>query len=130
MEATNRVTEATKTPKKSNVTNAGTKTSAPISSLSYDQLVQLHKETKPTTSTAQPSLRHTVLSLTLRLTSNASSWDSNFLKDCNAEANAKTGTNIHDEQEISPQHAGQQWMPRFLQGTHIQLQEKIDADDA
>mmetsp|Transcript_15943 Transcript_15943/g.34508 ORF Transcript_15943/g.34508 Transcript_15943/m.34508 type:complete len:566 (-) Transcript_15943:22-1719(-) len=127
MESTNQDKEATKTPKKSNVTIPDAKTSAPISSLSYNQLVDLHEETTPANSPAKQSLRNTVLSLTLALTSNASSYDSIFLKDCNTEANTKSGTKANEQ--ISPQHERQQWMPRLLQGTQIELQKKIYIDN-
>lgn len=127
---------AAKTPKKSNMTTAdaaktnvtaadAAKTSVPISSLSYDQLVLLQKESMPLSSSSarqqqQPSLRHTVLSLTLALTSNASLWNSDFLRECNAEGSAKaSGT-----EQIEPQHPMQKWMPRLLQGTQIKLPKK------
>mmetsp|Transcript_16999 Transcript_16999/g.30758 ORF Transcript_16999/g.30758 Transcript_16999/m.30758 type:complete len:183 (+) Transcript_16999:274-822(+) len=143
-------------PKKSNVTNADAKTttssSAPISSLSYDQLVRLHEDTNPSSNnnstvmqqpaSSSSSLRHAVLSLTLALTSNASSWDSNFIKDCNTVAaavvehpnhvNIMTGVNKleHDDLVIIPpmtRHtAKQRWMPRLLRGTRVMLQKEED----
>jgi len=115
IKATTQAKDTTKTPKKSNVTNAGSESSFPMNSLSYDQLVQLHKDSVPSTSVDQPSLRHTVLSLTLALTSNASSYDSNFLRDCNLETDGHNKTN----ERISQQHTRQHWVPRLLQGTQI-----------
>jgi len=130
LEATNGAASATKTPKKSNITNLDAKTSAPIYLFSYDQLVKLHEETNPLNSAVPPSLRHVVLSLTLALTSNASSWDPNFLNDCNAGATARSGTKRNDEPEPLPRCARQQqWMPRLLQGTHIKLRKKVDAEN-
>ena len=78
----------------------------------------------------QPSLRHTVLSLTLALTSNASLWNSDFLRECNAEgsnakgSNAKGGAKASGTEQIEPQHPMQKWMPRLLQGTQIKLSKK------
>jgi hypothetical protein len=107
---------ADNTPKKSNITIEDKKyKSVSMSSLSYNQLVQLHKEATPPSiiNETSPSLRRTVLSLTLALTSNVSIYDSYFLNDCNAEA-----------EEMLPKQ-GRQWMPRLLQGTHINnLQER------
>jgi len=146
---------AAKTPKKSNVTNADAKTitssSTPISSLSYDQLVRLQEDTNPSsnnnsTITQQPSskpasssLRHAVLSLTLALTSNASSWDSNFIKGCNTlpaavieHPNHRTMTGVnkleHYDLGIMPpmarQAAKERWMPRLLRGTRVILRKE------
>jgi len=101
--------EAANTPKKSNVTIADKYASVSISSLSHDQLIQLQKEATPPDFTEQtsPSLRRIILSLTLKLTSKASSYDSNFMNDCRAEAN------------LIPPKQGRQWIPRLLRGTQI-----------
>ncbi len=107
---------ADNTPKKSNITiEEKIYKSVSMSSLSYDQLVQLHKEatTPNIIDETSPSLRRTVLSLTLALTSNVSLYNSYFLNDYNAEAD-----------EMLP-IKGRQWMPRLLQGTQIKkLQER------
>ena len=129
----------TKTPKKSNVTsvdNSGSP-SALVSSLPHEELVQLHKQTilqQQRNASNNPSLRHTVLSLTLALTSNASAYDSNFIKECNDAATEATngngagGMRDSDTTEAflqSAKHSGikqqQQWMPRLLLGTKITL---------
>ena len=114
--------DTTTTPKKSNVTIPSNQTSVPMTSLSHNQLVELHKEERKQTkhdSTDNPTVRQTVLSLTIALTSNASAYDSSFLRDCNAEDNAK-GSN---DDEDTAREAGQKWMPRLLQGTQIKLQK-------
>ena len=106
--------EAANTPKKSNVTIADKYASVSISSLSHDQLIQLQKEATPPDFTEQtsPSLRRIILSLTLKLTSKASSYDSNFMNDCRAEAN------------LIPPIQGRQWIPRLLRGTQIKTLQK------
>ena len=106
--------EAANTPKKSNVTIADKYASVSISSLSRDQLIQLQKEATPPDFTEQtsPSLRRIILSLTLKLTSNASSYVSNFTNDCRAEAN------------LIPPTQGRQWIPRLLRGTQIKTLQK------
>eukprot|EP00578_Thalassiosira_sp_NH16_P031545 CAMPEP_0181080118 /NCGR_PEP_ID=MMETSP1071-20121207/2396_1 /TAXON_ID=35127 /ORGANISM="Thalassiosira sp., Strain NH16" /LENGTH=601 /DNA_ID=CAMNT_0023161573 /DNA_START=178 /DNA_END=1983 /DNA_ORIENTATION=- len=126
-----------KTPKKSNVTIADAKASARISSLSYEQIVQLHKDSTSTSSDAKLSLRHAVLSLTLALTSGASSYDSNFLRDCNSTKKVRdtkcSRTMNTSAQTSSPQHqhSRQRWMPRLLQGTQIKsLDRRNDTDNA
>jgi hypothetical protein len=106
--------EAANTPKKSNVMIADKYASVSISSLSHDQLIQLQKEATPPDFTEQtsPSLRRIILSLTLKLTSKASSYDSNFMNDCRAEAN------------LIPPKQGRQWIPRLLRGTQIKTLQK------
>ncbi len=107
---------AENTPKKSNITIEDKKyDSVSMSSLSFDQLNRLNKEATSLNiaNETSPSLRRTVLSLTLALTSNVSLYDSNFMNDCKAEAD-----------EIMPE-IGRQWMPRLLRGTQIKiLQER------
>lgn len=119
------------TPKKTNVTALRERMSVPITSLSYDQLVQLHEEmTHPIFSMnplQSPSIRHTVLSLTLALTSNVSSYQSNLLRKNNMDVNERANTNggarvTAAKQQILPQH----WMPRLLSGTRIRLQKNND----
>ncbi len=119
------------TPKKTNVTALRERMSVPITSLSYDQLVQLHEEmTHPIFSakpSSSPSIRHTILSLTLALTSNASSYQLNLLRKNNVDVNKRANTNggarvTADKQQILPQH----WMPRLLSGTRIRLQTNND----
>jgi hypothetical protein len=102
--------EAANTPKKSNITIADNYASVSISSLSYDQLFQLHKEATKLgfTEKTSPSLRRIILSLTLKLTSNASSYESNFMNDCHAEANF-----LPPKQE--------RWIPRLLRGTIVSM---------
>ena len=119
--------EAAKPPNEASAFNADIEVSVPISSVPHDQLVQLSKEITQNHSTKQSSLRHAVLALTLRLTSEASSWDSNFLRKCNTGA-AKKDADICNKQETHPHCAKKRWMPRLLQGTHIQLPKKIDSD--
>ena len=103
--------EAANTPKKSNITIADKYASVSISSLSHDQLIQLHKEatTPDFTEQTSPSLQRIILSLTLKLTSKASSYDSNIMNDCHAEAN------------FLPPKQGRQWIPRLLRGTQIKI---------
>jgi len=69
---------ASKTPKKSNVTaiDKSSPESTLLSSLTHNEMVKLHEQSAPQTTDNKPSLRHTVLSLTLALTSNASAYDS------------------------------------------------------
>jgi hypothetical protein len=102
-------TEAETTPKKSNITSADRHAFVPMSSLSYDQLVELRNEATPPNSAEKtsPSLRRTILSLTLALTYNISLYDPNFMNDCNADANVMLPTQ------------GRQWIPRLLRGAHI-----------
>ena len=115
-----------KTPKKSNVT--ATDNGSPItllSSLTHNEMVKLHEQSAPQTIETKPSLRHTVLSLTLALTSNASAYDSNFLRGCNAETTPNSdGQRRNDER----QDVKKKWMPRFLQGTKIKLKGKKEED--
>ena len=128
------------TPKKSNVKSGREMISVPITSLSYDQLVQLHEEIthpifsamKPSSSSS-PSLRHTVLSLTLALTSKASSYHQSTLlleEIGNAHSTNERADTTNDgrrtsyaEQPKSSQH----WMPRLLLGTRINLQKHTDS---
>ncbi|KAL7439556.1 hypothetical protein ACHAXH_004005 [Discostella pseudostelligera] len=129
------------TPKKTNVTTTlrESMVSVPITSLSYDQLVQIHEEmthpifsaTKKSSSSSSssppPSIRHTVLSLTLALTSNvSSSYQSNTLREhpTNKRSNSKVvemETNTSDQKKL-PQH----WMPRLLLGTRFNIQNNTD----
>ena len=83
--------------------------SVQISSLTYNQIQQLHTESN----VIQPSVRNAVLSLTLALTSNASAWDSVFLHACN-EKEAK-------KEELAK--TTEKWMPRLLQGTGIVMKD-------
>ena len=117
---------ASKTPKKSNVTTAdnSSKSSILLSSLTHNEIVKLHEQSAPQTNDTKPSLRHTALSLTLALTSNASAYDSNFLRDCNVE----TTPNVDGQKSEERQDVKQKWMPRFLQGTKIKLQGKKEED--
>lgn len=129
------------TPKKTNVTTTlrESMVSVPITSLSYDQLVQIHEEmthpifsaTKKSSSSSSPpppSIRHTVLSLTLALTSNvSSSYQSNTLREhpTNKRSNSKVvemETNTSSDQKKLPQH----WMPRLLLGTRFNIQNNTD----
>ena len=105
-----------RTPKKSNITtspnNSNQYESIPMSSLSYDQLVQLQQESIPTSinltndntnynnNKTSPSLRQSVLSLTVALTSH------------NLNSKATIGNN-------NVQEGGVVWMPRLLHNTHI-----------
>ena len=105
-----------RTPKKSNITtspnNSNQYESIPMSSLSYDQLVQLQQESIPTSinitddntnynnNKTSPSLRQSVLSLTVALTSH------------NLNSKATIGNN-------NVQEGGGVWMPRLLHSTHI-----------
>ena len=102
-----------RTPKKSNITtspnNNNQYISNPISSLSYDQLVQLQQESIPTShltnvtnynNIISPSLRHSVLSLIVALTCN------------NTNSKAAIDNN-------NVQGGGGMWMPRLLRNTHI-----------
>ena len=129
------------TPKKSNVKSGREMISVPITSLSYDQLVQLHAEmmhpifsaVKPSSSSPRPSLRHTVLSLTLALTSKVSSYHQSTLlleEMGNAHSTNERADTTNDgrrtsyaEQPKSSQH----WMPRLLLGTRINLQKHTDS---
>lgn len=88
--------------------------SLPISSLSYNQLHQLHQESYD--ETMESSVRNAVLSLTLALTSNASSWDSSFLKACNDKDGKK-------EESLQ-----QKWMPRLLHRTQLTIQQHKDVN--
>lgn len=127
----------TKTPKKSNVKSpnhrgndgAANKETIPLSSLSYDQLLQLRDDSITSTT----SLRHNVLSLALALTSNASAYDSNFLKEIqdfhtpakNQAVNEGSGSKSSGSKNIEGAEANsRQWMPRLLQGTEIILNKK------
>ena len=111
-----------------------------LSSLSYDQILKLHQDTNNEIASQQPALRKAVLSLTLALTSNASSWDSAFLKQC--RANDKVTSHRHgttpDGNQQRPSSSTntkasskgslmkQQWIPRLLQGTNIVLNTRDD----
>ncbi|KAL3764465.1 hypothetical protein ACHAW5_000129 [Stephanodiscus triporus] len=103
------LTEAETTPKRSNITSADKQAFVPMSSLSYDEMVELRNDATPPNSSEKtsPSLRRTILSLTLALTSNISLYDPNFMNDCNADANGMLPTQ------------GRQWIPRLLRGAHI-----------
>jgi len=128
------------TPKKTNVTMTLRESmiSVPITSLSYDQLVRIHEEMthpifsatkKPSSSSSSPSIRHTVLSLTLSLSSNVSPYQSkNVLSENNANAYERSiskvvgiETNTSDQKKL-PQH----WMPRLLFGTRINVHNNTD----
>lgn len=128
-----------KTPKKSNVTSpnhrgndgAANKETVPLSSLSYDELLKLRDQ-----STSSTSLRHNVLSLAVALTSNASAYDSNFLKEIedfytpakvarNQAGNEGSGDKNGDSKNgVGVEAKTKQWMPRLLQGTEIVLSKK------
>ena len=137
-DATNSSFTTTKTPKKSNVQapNCGgsdrttDKESIPLSSLSYDQLLQLRDQ-------STTPLRQNVLSLALALSSNASAYDSNFMKeiqDFQTPAKERKNQVGYEESstvnsDSSKNSAGartnpRQWMPRLLQGTEIILKKK------
>ena len=121
----------TETPKKTNVSALRERMSVPITSLSYDQLVQLHEEMTHPIFSVKPSsslsIRHTVLSLALALTSNVSPYQLNLLKknkmDAIESANTNSGARVTaDMQQVLPQH----WMPRLLSGTRIRLEKNND----
>jgi hypothetical protein len=95
--------------------------SVPISSLTYNQLRQLHKESNEIHNTQQSSVRTAVLSLTLALTSDASAWDAAFLKGCGERGSKNEDANV-------TRQTGK-WMPRLLQGTNI-LVPKDDVDSS
>lgn len=139
---TNSSFTTSKTPKKSNVQEAShggsdraanTDTAA-LSSLSYDQLVQIRAQSTTT------SLRHNVLSLALALGSNASAYDSNFLKEIqdfrtpakvrqNHAGDEGSGKMRSDSMKSAPAKVEtRQWMPRLLQGTEIILNSKNSND--
>jgi len=132
-DATNSSFTTSKTPKKSNVqaTNrpgrVANNDTAALPSLSYDQLLQIRDQSTTT------SLRHNVLSLALALGSNASAYDSNFLKeiqDFRTPAKARQNhagdegygkMNNDSKKTASAEGNTRQWMPRLLQGTEIIL---------
>ncbi len=134
-DATNSSFTTSKTPKKSNVqaTNHGgsdreaNSDTAALSTLSYDQLLQMRDQSTTT------SLRHNVLSLALALGSNASAYDYNFLKeiqDFRTPAKARQNhagdegydkMNSDSKKTASAEGNTRQWMPRLLQGTEIIL---------
>lgn len=140
-DATKSSFSTSKTPKKSNVkapnqrSNDETlKETIPLSSLSYDQLLQLRDQSTASSST---SLRQRVLSLALALNSNASTYDSNFLREVSDfTAPAKTtrksfsdegssGSKVSNSKNCAGGEAiTTQWMPRLLQGTNIVLKKK------
>ena len=129
-----------KTPKKSNINRSNddqTKETVSLSSLSYDQLLQIRDQSsKP--------LRKNVLSLALALTSNASAYDSNFIKeiqdfqtpgkagrksnDNNNNNNnqvdiAGSGSKSESNKDVESVGANtEKWIPRLLQGTQVRLE--------
>jgi hypothetical protein len=127
----------TKTPKKSNVKSpyhrgnyeAADKETIPLSSLTYDELLLLREQSNTSTT----SLRHNVLSLALALTSNASAYDSNFLKeikDFQTPAKKQAGNEGSVSKSIGSTNGEgaeantRRWMPRLLQGTEIVMKKK------
>ncbi|KAL3782554.1 hypothetical protein ACHAWO_000754 [Cyclotella atomus] len=88
--------------------------SVPMSSLTYDQLRQLHEKSSGINTEQHASVRNAVLSLTLALTSNASAWDSSFINAYNEKESMK--------EESSRKH--KRWMPRLLHGTDIILHQR------
>jgi len=142
-DATSSSFATTKTPKKSNVQapnhggndRSANKDNIPLSSLSYDQLLQLRDQSTTSTSSST-SLRHNVLSLALALSSNASAYDSNFLKEIqDFRTPAKTGRdqandegsgnkNGDSKNSVGTEANTRQWMPRLLQGTEMILNKK------
>eukprot|EP00986_Skeletonema_menzelii_P007170 scaffold2782_cov145-Skeletonema_menzelii.AAC.7 len=140
-DATSSSFTTTKTPKKSNVqtpnrvgrARATDKETAPLSSISYDELLQLRDQ-------STTSLRKNVLSLALALSSNASAYDSNFMKEVqDFRTPAKARKNQTGREGASKMNgdskngAGakanpKQWIPRLLQGTKIILNKKSSTD--
>jgi hypothetical protein len=135
-DATNSSFSTSKTPKKSNINRSNDET-VTLSSLSYDQLLQIRDQSsKP--------LRKNVLSLALALTSNASAYDSNFIQEIqDFQTPGKEGrksndnnNNIHNQVAIvgsgsksesnkDSESAGantEKWIPRLLQGTKVRLE--------
>jgi hypothetical protein len=137
-DATNSSFSTSKTPKKSNINrsnNEPTKETVTLSSLSYDQLLQIRDQSsKP--------LRKNVLSLALALTSNASAYDSNFIQEIqdfqtpgntgrksndnnNNNQVAIAGSGSKSESNKDSESAGantEKWIPRLLQGTQVRLE--------
>ncbi len=88
-----------------------------LSTLSREELTELRNKED------ENSLRHSVISLTLALTSGASSWNITSLRD-NSRAdggNSRTGVNkkYHNDRPN-----GDHWMPRLLRGTQIIMDNK------
>ena len=86
-------------------------TSLPISTLTYNELQQLQRESNDVSGKQPSSVRNAVLSLTLALTSNASAWDSTFLDACKNEDGKK---------EMRMERTGK-WIPRLLQNTEVHM---------
>ena len=86
-------------------------TSLPISTLTYNELQQLQRESNDVSGKQPSSVRNAVLSLTLALTSNASAWDSIFLDACKNEDGKK---------EMRMERTGK-WIPRLLQNTEVHM---------
>ena len=137
-DATNSSFSTSKTPKKSNINRGNdepTKETVMLSSLSYDQLLQIRDQS------SKPLRKH-VLSLALALTSNASAYDSNFIREIqDFQTPGKTGrksndNNNHNQVDIvgsgsksesnkDGESAGantEKWIPRLLQGTKVCLE--------
>lgn len=87
-----------------------------ISTLSRDQLIELRNRE------GNHSLRHSVISLTLALTSGASSWDTVFMRDSSHVngGDIRTRENEKDYTNLN----GNRWMPRLLRGTKILIDKK------
>jgi len=114
---------ASKTPKKSNVTVVDNSSPPTLfSSLTHNEMVKLHEQSAPQTNDNKPSLRHTVLSLTLALTSNASAYDSNFLRGCNVEKTTPNGNGQMSER----QDVKQKWS----HNSYKEQRSKVDIVDA
>lgn len=137
-DATSSSFSTSKTPKKSNINRSNdepTKETVALSSLSYDQLLQIRDQS------SKPLRKH-VLSLALALTSNASAYDSNFIREIqDFQTPGKTGrksndNNNHNQVDIvgsgsksesnkDSESAGantEKWIPRLLQGTQVRLE--------
>ena len=117
-----------------------TSTLVPLATLTRDQLKQLHRETNsarlnpsetpaPDCTLPSQALRYAVLSLTLALTSDASSWDANFLRDDTDVLHKNEAKKQKMNQLQSPMGANQkgvqQWMPRLLQGTTVVMRKTL-----
>lgn len=139
-DATNSSFSTSKTPKKSNINRSNdepTKETVTLSSLSYDQLLQIRDQS------SKPLRKH-VLSLALALTSNASAYDSNFIQEIqdfqtpgkagrksndnnnnNHNQVAIVGSGSKSESNKDSESAGantEKWIPRLLQGTQVRLE--------
>jgi hypothetical protein len=137
-DATNSSFSTSKTPKKSNINRSNdepTKETVTLSSLSYDQLLQIRDQS------SKPLRKH-VLSLALALTSNASAYDSKFIREIQDFITpGKTGRKSNDnnnnnqvdivgsgsksESNKDSETVGantEKWIPRLLQGTQVRLE--------